>query len=814
MKFRRTKYGILLSLVTVALASCTNRYYDDFVRKISFNDGWKFHYGDLPHFPDTTLPADQWQDVDLPHDWSVVLPFTKESPGGTATGYATGGTGWYMKTFTLSPDQSHKLISLYFEGSYMETEVWMNGRKVTYHPYGYTSFFCDITPYCSPAGTKNTLAVKVVNEGKNSRWYSGSGIYRNVWMQVTDKIHLDTWGIYITTPLVSKEKALVTISADLHNESESDIPAEILFRIYNANHKLVGDKMVSIKSASGTKETVTQQVVIQQPDLWSVENPAMYSLEIELQAADGVKDKTITPFGIRSISFSAEKGFLLNGRPVKLKGGCLHHDNGLLGAAAIDRAEERKVELLKANGFNAVRCAHNPPSEKFLDACDRLGLLVIDEAFDHWQKAKNPDDYHRFFDKWNETDFTSMVLRDRNHPSVIMWSIGNEIQERADTSGLRIEKNFRRLLNLYDPTRPMTLAVNDFWDNPHYTWKDSERTFDQLDVGGYNYLWWIYESDHLQFPDRIIFGSESTPQERAINWDLVEKHPYVIGDFVWTAMDYLGETGIGHTTYVKEWKKGPHQLMEWPWFNAWCGDIDICGSKKPQAALRDVMWGNSKIEMMVHCPVPPGMVEKVSYWGWLDELPSWNWRGHENETLEVRVFTRYPSVRLYLNGKLTDEKPTSKDTTSRYIAIFKVKYEPGKLEAIAVENNMEKDRIAFETSSPPYKIHLQADKSVLRNSRNDLSFVQIELIDKKGRLVQDDDRQVDISLTGAGEIAAAGNASPTDMKSFRSLHPVTFRGKALAIVKPKGNTGNIRLTVGAKGLLEETIIIKVKKDEN
>ncbi len=793
----------------ILVSACTRHSGDEFTRRMSFDTGWKFHYGVVENISNPDLDPTTWQDIDLPHDWSITLPFSQESAGGTATGYTVGGTGWYVKKFFLQKEQSGERLALYFEGAYMETEVWMNGRKLIFHPYGYTPFFCDITTSCNPPGQENILAVKVSNNGKNSRWYSGSGIYRHVWLETTDKLCLDTRGIYITTPVVESRKAVVRISADIMNSSDATRRADVFFKLFREEREYEDNQSVTVSLEPGERKTIVQQFEIQDPDLWSVESPALYLADISLKSRKELRDRISTTFGIRSLSFSAEHGFLLNDTPLELKGGCLHHDNGLLGAAAIDRAEERKVELLKANGFNAVRCAHNPPSEKFLEACDRLGLLVIDEAFDHWQQPKNPDDYHRFFDEWNEKDFTAMLMRDRNHPSVIMWSIGNEIQERADTSGLRIIKNFRRLVEEYDPTRPVTLAVNDFWDKPNYTWKDSERVFEQLDVGGYNYLWWLCESDHQQFPGRIIYQSESTPMERAINWDLVENHPYIIGDFVWTAMDYLGETGIGHFSYVEQLVKGPHELLPWPCFNAWCGDIDICGDKKPQSALRDILWGQSRIEILVHAPAPDGLFEKVSYWGWPDELATWNWKGSEGEMMDVRVFTRYPSVRLYLNGRFLEEKGTSKDAPDRYTALFRVRYEPGILKAVGIENGMEKETTALVTTGEPVKVSLKADRMILQNSRNELSYVRIELVDKDGLLVRDDDRRVELSVSGAGEIAAAGNASPVDMESFRSMSPKTFRGRALAIVRPTGQEGTVSIKVRSAGLPEETIRIEV-----
>jgi len=810
MKTQLYVYSLLLAVfVTLSCQRQTKEY----PRNLNFDEGWKFRLGELTNASDVALDDSQWKSLDLPHDWSVELPFSKEK-GEIATGQLLGGTGWYRKTFKLQPDQDKKIINLYFEGAYMETEVWLNGKKVDYHPYGYTSFFCNITPYCNPVGKENTLAVKVSSLGKNSRWYAGAGIYRHVWIVTTNPLHFDIWGIFITTPSVTEDKAVVHVSADIVNEAETAKGVEALIHIIDSSQKVVVEKTVAVNELKkGEKTTVNEDIEITNPALWSVDSPNLYSATVSIKTGDRVSDETAASFGIRSISFDSQKGFLLNGKSLKLKGGCIHQDNGLLGVAAIDRAEERKAELLKANGFNAVRCAHNPPAPKFLEACDRLGLLVIDEAFDHWQKGKNPEDYHRFFDDRHEKDLTSMVKRDRNHPSVIMWSIGNEIKERADSSGVAIAKALKDIIHKYDTTRPVTAAICDFWDNRNLKWdKDSEKAFLSLDVGGYNYKWDKYESDMKLFPDRVIMGTESYPFERAINWDLVEKYPAVIGDFVWTGMDYLGESGLGHASNMKIGTKDSAlwSTRGWPWFNAWCGDIDICGNKKPQSLLRDILWNESKITMAVHKPVPEGYYESVGYWGWADEYPEWNWKGFENKPLDVRVFTRYPSVRLYLNGKLLEEKKISTEGKAKYTASFSVPYIPGEIKAAGVESGTVKDSVIIRTAGAPVKIRLTPDRATIGNSRNCLSYVQIELIDKDGLIVPDTDCKVSLSASGQGEIAAAGNASPTDMESFRSLTPKTFHGKALAIVRPTGKTGTILLKVTAEGLPDTSVEIKTE----
>ena len=794
---------LFAAMIILSVSSChTNR---DSRVVAPFDEHWLFCYGDIPNGENLSLPDVAWREIDLPHDWSVEMPFSRE--GTTANGQTVGGTGWYRKSLRFQPGDEEKIHRLYFEGAYMETDVWLNEHRVGYNPYGYTSFFCDLTPYCKFSGEENILVVRVRNEGQNSRWYSGSGIYRHVWLESTNRLHFDSWGLFVTTPVVSQGKAVVQVVAEIVNETAQKCDAKLQIKIKNASGKVVGKQSMDVRIEAGERKTPVQSVEILNPALWSVETPTLYTCEATVTSGKQLFDNLSTTFGIRSIDFSVEKGFLLNGEPLKLKGGCVHHDNGLLGAASIDRAEERKVELLKANGFNAVRCAHNPPAPKFLEACDRLGLLVIDEAFDQWQKQKTPDDYHRFFDEWHETDLTAMIQRDRNHPSIIMWSIGNEIRERADSSGVEIAAKLKGIVRQHDDTRPVTAAINDFWDNRHLKWEDSEKAFRHLDVCGYNYVWQQFENDMRLFPERIIYGSESTAMERAEHWNLVEKYPCIIGDFVWTAIDYLGEAGIGHAILVKNEAHDPPLFPGWSWFNGWCGDIDLCGDSKPQSLLRDILWGNSKIEMAVHTPIPQGYRIALSYWGWPDEYPSWNWNGHENRPLDVRVFTRYPSVRLYLNGKLLEEKATQK---SSYTAGFKVNYQPGELKAVGVDAGEEKESVILKTTGIAAKIRFTPDKTQIKASRNDLAYIKIELVDEAGCVVPDKDRKIDLTLSGSGEIAASGNASPTDMESFRSTTPKTYRGKALVILRPDGKQGTLKLTAKAEDLPEETVEIEIR----
>lgn len=777
-----------------------------------FDDNWKFYKGDAANAEREDFDDKDWRNVELPHDWSIedlpnqsdsiIGPFSKSSVGGTSTGYTTGGTAWYRKSFIVK-DSSNKKVSVYFDGVYMNSDVWINGHHLGNHPYGYTGFSYDLTPYLNPAkgGKQNVIAVKVRNEGKNSRWYSGSGIHRHVWLTITNLLHIPQWGVFITTPNVSESAATVNIKTSIAGELDIT-PVILRTRLLDATGKTVAVTEKKLTISNKTNNNVYQSLQINNPRLWSPDDPYLYKSVSEVLKTGKVTDVVVSTFGVRSIQFNAATGFLLNGKKTLLRGGSVHHDNGPLGSAAIDRAEERKVELLKSFGFNAVRTSHNPPSGEFLNACDKLGLLVIDEAFDQWQKPKNPQDYHLFFNEWWRKDLSSMVMRDRNHPSVIIWSIGNEIKERADSSGLAIAKQMSDEVYSLDSSRPVTQAICDFWDNPGYKWDTTKYAFALLDIGSYNYMWKQYEDDHEKFPQRIMAGTESFAKEAFENWQQVEKHPYVIGDFVWTAMDYMGETAIGHS----ELDTIKSVIQPWPWFNAYCGDIDLIGNKKPQSYYRDIIWKRRKMAMLVHTPVPEGHKEVITKWGWPDEYPSWNFQGEEGKPLQVRVYTRYPAVRLELNGNPIAQKTLS--TQDNFTALFNVTYKPGELKAIGLQDGKATDSVILRTTGRPKQIRLTPDRNRIQSHRNDLSFVTAEILDEKGQVVPDGVIQVHFTIKGNGEIAATGNANPADMASFSQAKRNTFRGRGLVIIRPNGKAGSMTITAKAKDLRTgETVII-------
>jgi len=820
-------------------------------RHQSFDGGWRFFRGDapgaeLPEFDDTA-----WRPVDLPHDWSVEeLPPLSESSGegaiwgGTVvpfrtgpfdrylsegkrdTGWFVGGAGWYRKRFTASALGADRHLEIVFDGVYMNSYVWLNGQHLGNHPYGYTSFAFDLTPYLRRGG-ENVLAVRVRNEGRNSRWYSGSGIYRHVWLSVTGDVRVPLWGLHVTTPEVSKDSASVIVNVKLENRGSAAQDVAVRVRLFDPENSAGGNHEAKQQVGAGDSVQQHHSFAIKVPRLWSTATPQLYLAGVELAVGGSTVQSTMISFGIRKIEVDAERGLRINGEAIKLRGGCVHHDNGLLGAAAIDRAEERRVELLKSYGFNAIRCSHNPPSPAFLTACDRLGMVVIDEAFDHWTIQKNPQDYHLYFKEWWQRDIDAMVLRDRNHPCVVFWSIGNEIPERADPAGVEIARQIVDEIKRLDPTRPITAAVPFFFESGGARpWSESDPAFQYLDVGGYNYQWSVYEADHARLPHRVIMGTESFPIQAFENWQMVEKHPYMIGDFVWTGMDYLGESGIGNAQLNSPDQSpqggaaGPQGELggmpvssflltspDYPWFNAYCGDIDLIGEAKPQLHYKRVLWGESKLEMAVQRPLPEGRSEVISAWGWPDELRSWAWPGQEGKTLKVRVYSRGDQVRLLLNGREIGVKPVSAET--RFKAEFDVPYAPGELKAIALAHDSQIAELTFVTTGKPARLRLKADRQSIRSDRNDLAYVTLEVLDETGHALPDADVPVAFTIRGPGVLAAVGTANPKDMRSFRRHTPKTFHGKCLAIIRPTGSAGSVTVRADAQGLASDQVVLKV-----
>ncbi|HLH51996.1 MAG TPA: glycoside hydrolase family 2 TIM barrel-domain containing protein [Verrucomicrobiae bacterium] len=774
-----------------------------------FDRGWRFHRGGAQGAEASFFDDSSWRAVDLPHDWSVEdlpgadSPFDRDAISQVSGGFTVGGTGWYRKAFTLPADAKGRRVIVEFDGAYMNAKVWLNGGELGTHPYGYTPFWFDITDKVSLTGT-NWLTVKISNEGENSRWYSGSGIYRHVWLRFLNPVHVAHDGIYIATPRIDSGSAQVRIQMRLANQSPSATRIRVMNRVLGTRGEEVTRAETEQAVAAKDMQEVTQELVVQNPGLWSVEHPVLYTNITELYQDQQLLDRLATPFGFRQIRFDLERGFSLNGQPLKLQGGCLHHDNGPLGAKSYDRAEERKVEILKAGGFNAVRCAHNPPAPAFLDACDRLGLLVLDEAFDMWDIGKNPNDYHLSFRDWWEKDLRNMVERDRNHPSVILWSIGNEIPGKETPAVAESAKTLSAFVRKLDPTRPVTAAVNSL--SP-----DKDPFFAALDVGGYNYavggdhgIKDVYAVDHERVPSRIMVCTESYPLDTFASWMAVLDHPYVVGDFVWTAWDYLGEASIGWRGYDQF-----HDFF--PWNLAFCGDIDICGWRRPQSFYRQTVWQKDRLSIFVHPPRPSfpenPLRKDWSRWHFDDLVGRWNWETNATEPLLVTVFSSCREVELFLNGKSLGRKPTNRAT--QFKAVWDVAYAAGKLEVVGYDERSRVARAELRTAAAPSLIRLTPDRSSLRPTGEDLSYVTVELVDAYGLINPEAENVVRFELEGPGKIVGVGNANPISLESYQKPERKCWHGRCLVIVKGREESGRLVLRATSDKLPSSQVILSV-----
>ncbi|HYK47358.1 MAG TPA: glycoside hydrolase family 2 TIM barrel-domain containing protein [Parafilimonas sp.] len=789
------KFILLLFLVTTINAFSQ--------RTILFDEGWRFHRGDVANAEAIDFDDSAWRKVDLPHDWSIEdlpgtnSPFNPDATNGVSVGFTTGGTGWYRKTFTLSPTEKNKNIVIQFDGVYMNADVWLNGHQLRNHAYGYTFFFYDITGFMK-WNQKNVLSVQVKNEGATSRWYAGSGINRHVWLIEKESVCVSTLPPFITTPQVSKASAKIDVRVLVQNETENTLNVTLVNKIIDPQGKQVATTSTKQKVNYIGEFVFDDSTVLRSPALWSTEDPNLYKLVSEVYVNGKLSDSVETKFGIRKISFDAVNGFMLNGTPVKLKGGCFHIDNGPLGARSFDAAEIRRVALMKASGFNAIRCSHNPPAPAFLDACDSLGMMVIDEAFDMWNEGKNDNDYHLYFDREWKHDLAAMVCRDRTHPSIIMWSIGNEIvgmdkPEVADTAKLLAD-----YVRLLDNTRPVTAAVNSVSEK-------KDPFFSALDICGYNYAQDHYESDHQRKPERIMVATESFPLKAFDYWMGVIDHPWVIGDFVWTGFDYIGEASIGWRGYWQE-------KNFYPWNLAYCGDIDICGWKRPQSFYRDALWKKDQLSIFVKPPQPSFPInpkkEDWSIWNWDDVVADWNWPGHEDSSFEVNVYSSCDEVELFLNGTSLGKKSTNRST--EFMAVYNVRYAAGELKAVGHSSGKQVNESVLKTAAQPSQIKLSVDKTEVKANNEDLSYVTVELLDERGVRNPRSENLIHFTIEGPGTIAGVGNANPVSLESYQLPQRKAWQGRCMVVVKSTNEKGEIILKASADGLKTATVTIESK----
>lgn len=772
-------------------------------RKQLFDYDWKFFFGDAPEAKTNEFNDANWRKLDLPHDWSIEGKVNPKNSTKGAGGYFPAGIGWYRKTFNAPEEWKAKKTAIYFEGVYMNSEVFINGKSVGVYPYGYSSFSYDLTPYLN-FGKENIIAVKVDNsQHLNSRWYSGSGIYRHVWMVVADPVHVAHWGVDISTPEVSSKKATVLVKTKVKNETTSAQSVVVKTLLWNKNSKSAGNGQVQVVLPANSEKEISQIIQVSNPMLWTPETPHLYQAQIQVVKDKKVLDDSKTGFGIRSIKFTAENGFQLNGKTVKINGGCVHHDNGCLGAAAFDRAEERKVELLKAGGFNAVRTSHNPPSEAFLDACDKLGLLVMDESFDCWKIGKNSNDYSKYFEKWWQKDLQTMIFRDRNHPSIVMWSIGNEVPERGKPEAVKTATMLIDALKKMDNTRPVTSAIVE--NGKDWTIMDSLMAVH--DVAGYNYHLHSAPDDHKRVPSRMIVHTESYPKDAFVNWKLVQENDYVIGDFVWTAIDYLGEAGIGRTFYSGETPGENWDNDMFPIHGAYCGDIDLIGWRKPISHYRSMLYNtNEKLYMAVREPAPEPLEIKETWWSVYPTWESWNWPGFEGRNIEVEIYSKYPKVRLYLDNKLVGEQATTQE--QKFKATFSVPYAAGILKAVGMEKDKEVETKILKTAGDAAKIKLTADRKVILANGQDLSYITVEITDNDGIFQPNATNRLNFKIDGLGTIAGVDNADLKEFELYVGDTRKAWHGRALVVIKSNHQAGEIKLSVISDELEGKSIIIK------
>ncbi len=734
--------------------------------------------------------------VDLPHDWDIAFsPDAATAPTGTGGGWFPAGKGEYRKKFK-TPDGD--MVRLLFEGVYQRAEVFVNGKKAGQHAYGYTPFTVDMTPYLYKNKKQdNEVVVKVDNSLQpNCRWYSGSGIYRHVWLQALPAVAFEHDKLMVHTVKASSEAATVRVTLDYGNNRSTQclldsIEVEFMGGDFELTPQMKSNwaqqKPQTYRLGAGTGTTFHIDFDTKNPKLWSPATPFLYRMKARLIEKGRVLDECEVKFGIRTFDFDAQAGFKLNGQPMLINGACVHHDNGVLGAAAFDAAEVRKVKLMKEAGFNLIRTSHNPPSRAFLDACDSLGMLVIDEAFDGWRTEKNRHDYHVEFDSCCTDDVLRMVERDRRHPSIICWSIGNEVIERKEIRVVSTARMLKRCIKGGDPEqRPVTEALCA-WDRD---WEIYDPHAEVLDVVGYNYMIFKHDTDHKRDPKRVMWQTESYPRDAFRNWAYVHDFPYIVGDMVWTGLDYLGESGIGRYYYKGEREGESYAPGGQPeWHGAYCGDVDITGWRKPISHYREMLWNEgTKLYMAVREPNNYRGEIKGTQWSVWPTWESWNWAGWEGKPIEVEVYTKQPEVSLYLNDQLVETKKVGRDT--EFKARFTLPYQPGTLRAVAAG-----EETTLKTAGKPAALRLKADRTVMAADGQDLSYVTLEVVDEHGLVVPDAAIDCEVALKGQGRLMGVVSADLKDTEPATSPRVKTWKGRAIMVVRSSQKRGSIGLTV-------------------
>lgn len=783
--------------------------------------GWKFTKGEVSNAEMPAFNDAKWETVDIPHDWAIFGPFDKnndlqnvavtqnfETQASLKTGRTGGlpyvGIGWYRTTFHSTPGKQTTLI---FDGAMSEARVFVNGKEACFWPYGYNSFYCDVTSLVNEDGKNNTLAVRLENRPQSSRWYPGAGLYRNVHVVTTEKIHVPVWGTQITTPYVKDEYASVCLRTTILNAGKTELT--VVTDIMDADGQVVSTK--TNKGVINHGQPFTQNFIVERPKLWSPETPVLYKAVSKIYSGDTLLDTYSTRFGIRTIEYIADKGFYLNGKRRKFQGVCNHHDLGPLGAAINVAALRHQLTLLKEMGCDAIRTSHNMPAPELVELCDEMGFMMMLEPFDEWDIAKCDNGYHRFFNEWAEKDMVNMLRQYRNNPCVVMWSIGNEVPTQWSPEGYKVAKFLQDICHREDPTRPVTCGM----DQVKSVLANGFAAM--LDIPGLNYRTHLYDEAYERLPQNIILGSETSstvssrgvykfPVERKAgamyddhqsssydleycNWSNIpdidfaraEDHEWTIGQFVWTGFDYLGEPS-------------PYDTNAWPNHSSMFGIIDLASIPKDRYYLYRSVW-NKEAET-------------------LHILPHWNWEGREGEKTPVFVYTNYPSAELFINGKSYGRQTKHKNGTveNRYRLMWHdAVYQPGEVRVVAYdEQGNPVAEKTVRTAGKPHYIELVTDRSSLQADGKDLAYVTLRIVDKDGNLCPNDGRLVSFKVKGAGKYRASANGDPTCLDLFHKPEMHAFGGMLTVIVQSGEKTGEIELQATAKGIKTGTIRIPVK----
>ena len=800
--FTSLRMSVLVILLGVSSPATAQR------RVTDFDQGWRFHLGDVPNGQDTSLDDSNWRTLDLPHDWSIEGEFSERNPAGAGGGALPGGVGWYRKTFTISASDTNRRVSVEFDGAYRNSEVWINGHYLGKRPYGYSSFSYGVTPYLRYGAERNVIAVRVDNSQQpNSRWYSGSGIYRHTRLVTTGRVHVDHWGTYLTTPVVTVDSARVSIRTTVRNDMHNDVPITLRTVVVDSAGTEVAS-VASVQTLPGDSVAeVAQELVVRRPALWSIERPSLYRALTRVNCGQTLCDDYTTPFGVRQFTFRADSGFFLNGVHLKIRGVCLHHDLGALGAAVNERALERQLQLMQGMGVNAIRTSHNPPAPELLDLADRMGFIVMDEAFDMWAKQKTEFDYHLDFPEWHERDLADMVRRDRNHPSVFIWSIGNEVMEQwknGDSTAAPIARELAGIIRRLDPTRPITSGNNNGSpENPLFT-------AGVLDLLGHNYHEDAWAQFPVQFPGQKFLITEAmsaynsrgvyeqpsdsvavyfTPYDttqgqkpnknyrissydnRRASWGslheeslrLFERYPFLSGMFIWSGIDYLGEP----TPY------------EWPARSSYFGVVDLAGFPKDPYYLYQSEW--------THAPM-------------LHVFPHWNWTAHD--TVDVWAYTNADEVELFLNG--VSQGVRRKEGEIRHV-VWRLPFKPGVLRAVARTSGRVVFTREIRTAGRASRVVLTPDRATILADGKDLSFVTVTVVDEKGIPVPDAEPVVRLRLDGGATIAGVDNGDEIGHQGFQGDSVRLFAGRALVIVRSSRRVGGVTLSGASAGLQPATV---------